>query len=154
MPDRRRETGTVRALLPALALMVGTTAGIGAMLFQAPTEARQYAVLFAPGTPLIEVLDSLAVEDARLVRTGLWDNLVVADFGAQRDKEDIHLPGAWLWLDPVRLGGCFTDTPVTQRTLVAAPRSGNESSRPISRTESAGGGLAGNSAYSQRGASS
>ncbi|MEH6633421.1 MAG: hypothetical protein V7776_21610 [Halopseudomonas aestusnigri] len=93
--------------IPAVSLLLLSSVYFGYMYFRPPEIARQLAVLFPINTSFEQLHSYLAEIDARLVRVGLWDNLVVIDLGSKLDTKTLEIPGAILLLDAVTTGGCF-----------------------------------------------
>ena len=77
-------------------------------------------MIFAPGTLLPEATAALATVGARPIRHGAWENVVIADFGGVRDLDTLTVPGAWMLLDPVAVGGCFGFSPIPRGTTRAS----------------------------------
>ncbi len=88
-----------------------------AVVLQPPREAgASVAVLFPPGTKLVEAVASIAEQGGRVERTGKWENLIVASFGRHEAPIDsLTSAGAWLVFDPVLAGGCGLLNPETYR---------------------------------------
>ncbi len=115
LPARSR--GGVSSLLPAACLLAVSLIVVGSLRLHPPADATQVAVLFPFGTGLGEAIDRLERVDARVVRTGWRDLLVVAELADGTPPGRLRAVGAWLVADPVVLGGCFVSVPATAGTL-------------------------------------
>ncbi|MEQ8666054.1 MAG: hypothetical protein RIC16_10030 [Rhodospirillales bacterium] len=109
---------------PAAFIFALSTVFLFTASFAVPNPVRQVAVIYQPGTSLPEIVSSAGAAGARLVRLGAYDNIAVVDFGRQVATAGIELPGAWLIVDPLRLGGCWLDS----RNVAQTP---HENRQPI-----------------------
>lgn len=93
-------------MLPAIAMVTASAALAVALSVRLPMAGTQAALVFAPGTSTIEMLQALARLDARMVRPGGMAGIVVAQFEADASWSALRRAGVWLPLDPVLAGGC------------------------------------------------
>ncbi|MFD2206173.1 hypothetical protein [Kiloniella antarctica] len=103
----RNNCSSLKDFFPALFLLLFSSMYFVYLFFRPPEMTKQIAVLFPPNITFQQIHSYLAEIDARIVRVGLWDNLVVIDLGAKLDTSMIQIPGALLLLDAVTTGGCF-----------------------------------------------
>jgi len=66
----------------------------------------QLALVFPPGASAAEVMAAVAGMEARLVRLGGFQNLVVVSFDREISYAELRRHGAWLALDPILMGAC------------------------------------------------
>ena len=107
-------------LTPAFVVGVLSFLCLVALTFRPPEIGKQAAVVFPPSTSFAEAATALAKVDARPIRTGAWSAIVVADFKATRHFANLDIPGAWLVLDPVAVGGCFGGSTGTRESALSA----------------------------------
>lgn len=110
---------TQRDLWPALLLLLGTVIAIALGVAVPKNDARQVAVVFAPGSVPHEIATAISLSGALLVRAGGFDNIVILQLNADSHYTDLYRHGAWLVLDPVAGGGC--DNNLTKETRVTFP---------------------------------
>ena len=80
--------------------------------FGTPIETLpQMAVIFPPWVDLGEAVTRIAQADGRLVRQGLFDNIVVAAANDSGFVTRLYQNGAILVVDPIVLGGCWVGEP-------------------------------------------
>jgi hypothetical protein len=91
---------------PALALLVGSAALILGLSVRLPEAGSQAALVFSPGTSRDQALQTLRDFDARLVRSGGFDNILVAYFERPVGWAELRERGVLLPLDPLMAGGC------------------------------------------------
>jgi len=96
-----------RGLLPAAALLAACLIAVVIMHLRLPKAGEQLAVVFPPGTSLAQAAGILGAADARLVRSGGLDNIVVAEFTRDMSLAELVRGGMWLALDPQVAGGCL-----------------------------------------------
>ena len=96
------------ALAPAFLLTIVSVAAVLTLALQPPREAGvSVAVLYAPGTPLIDAVSRVVEHGGTVERTGKWENLIVASFGGREAPvEALTDGGAWLVFDALLAGGC------------------------------------------------
>lgn len=99
-----------RGLVPALGLLAASLVLVVAMSLHLPKAGEQVAVVFPPGTSLLESAAVLAAVDARLVRAGGFDSIIVAEFSRDMSLADLRRRGIWFSLDPRAVGGCLAAT--------------------------------------------
>jgi len=100
----------LRSFLPALALLLTSALALGGANLQPAANAGQVAAIFSPAAGPAEILRAVAGVDGRLVRTGLFDNIVVVALGPARAATELYAQGAWLVIDPIGLGSCLVRT--------------------------------------------
>ncbi|WP_085900418.1 hypothetical protein [Kiloniella majae] len=98
---------SLKNLAPALLLILFSSIYLAYMYFRPAENAQQIAVLFPPTQTFQENINSLDSMNARLVRIGYWDNLLIVDFGKNIPVADIKIPSAFLLLDAIATGSCF-----------------------------------------------
>ncbi|WP_421780580.1 hypothetical protein [Kiloniella litopenaei] len=98
---------SLKNLTPALLLIFFSSIYLGYMYLRPAESVQQVAVLFSPNHTFQENIEALDTLDARLVRIGYWDNLLIVDFGKEIPVSDIQLPSALLLLDAIATGSCF-----------------------------------------------
>ena len=106
-PTRNPDPISWRGLLPAAGiLLIGILFLAG--LTAAPKAWRgQLALVFPPSASAAEVMAAVAGMEARLVRLGWLENLVVVSFDREISYAELSRHGAWLALDPILMGACF-----------------------------------------------
>ncbi|WP_120495617.1 hypothetical protein [Kiloniella sp. EL199] len=97
----------IKNLFPALMLFLVSSIYFGYLYLHPTDNVKQLAVLFPPQQSFEETLKALDVVDARLVRIGYWDNLLIVDLGETIPLSSVKIPSALLLLDSVTTGGCF-----------------------------------------------
>lgn len=99
---------TIKKFLPAAVLAVCCSVALVGTAMRAPmTPGVPVAVLFSPGTSLIEAIASVGAAGGRVERTGRWDNIVVASFdGAEPPVAALEAAGAWFVFNAIVAGGC------------------------------------------------
>jgi len=107
---------SVRTLAPASFLALFTTVALVFAALQPPRDAfAAVAVLFPPGTTLVDAVSRVAAEGGRVERTGKWQNLIVASFDNRATPvEALKRAGALLVFDPILAGGCGLLTPIAE----------------------------------------
>ena len=93
---------SIRSLAPAGCLALFTTLALAFAALQPPKDAfTAVAVLFPPGTTLVDAVGRVAEQGGRVERTGKWENLIVASFQDRATPvEALREAGAWLVFDP------------------------------------------------------
>ncbi len=97
----------------ALAWLAGTAMTVLATLvvlatgLRLPSAERPVALVFAPGTSAVEAIGRLAALDGRLIATGGFENVVVAQFARDVGYGALRKEGVWLALEPLAFGGCL-----------------------------------------------
>ena len=94
--------------VPAILLVLISTVALGtAQMRPSDRVGDPVAVVFAPGTSLVQAIDEIAVADGTVVRAGAFSNIVVAVGSAPDFSDRLLKRGAWLVADPYGLGGCL-----------------------------------------------
>ncbi len=94
----------------ALMLLAVSFAAIAALSLL-PGERGPVAALFPPDRSVGQVLAAVIGADARLVRFGAWDWIVVVADDAPGLSERMRAAGAWAIVNPYALGGCSARAP-------------------------------------------
>lgn len=89
-----------------------------------PQAGAQAALIFSPGISRDQAMGSLARIDARIVRSGGLDNVVIAYFERPVSWSELRQLGVMLSLDPIVAGGC---APEIAATAYRRPPTRNES---------------------------
>jgi hypothetical protein len=96
-----------QGVLPAMALLAGSLLLVLAMHLRLPKAGEQVAVVFPPGTSLVAAATALSAANARLVRPGGIDSIIVAEFAQDMSFAELIQRGMWFALDPEAIGGCL-----------------------------------------------
>lgn len=96
-----------KAWLAGMAMAVLATAVVLATGLRLPSSDRPIALVFAPGTSTVEAVGRLASLDGRLISTGAFENVVVAQFASDIGFRALLASGVWLALEPLAFGGCL-----------------------------------------------
>lgn len=96
-----------RVWLAGAAMAALATTVVLATVLRLPSSDRPIALVFAPGTSTAEAVGSLASLDGRLIATGGFDNIIVAQFAADIGYGALRAAGVWLALEPLAFGGCL-----------------------------------------------
>jgi hypothetical protein len=95
-----------RPFLPAVAMLAASVVLIAGLSIRTPAAGEQVALVFAPGVSPEAAIGGLAGVDARIVRPGGLDNVVVAYFERAVSWAELRRLGVLLPLDPILAGGC------------------------------------------------
>ena len=103
--------------VPAILLVLISTVALGALQMR-PSDRTgdQVAIIFAPGTSLVEAIEEIAVADGSVVRAGALSNIVVAVGSAPDFSDRLLKQGAWLVVNPYGLGGCLMASKKVSKT--------------------------------------
>ncbi|CAN7536551.1 hypothetical protein LJR251_003733 [Rhizobium rhizogenes] len=110
------ENGGLMAMLPALALLLVSAFGIGAMTYGNPTPDAQMAVIGPPWWKEDRMVSLAATAGGRIIESGALPNIIVvrrAPEGERRldEPEDLaaalYAAGAWLVLDAPTQRSCL-----------------------------------------------
>lgn len=96
--------------VPALAMLLASVVLLVGLSVRAPVAGAQIALVFLPGISAEQAIGSLARVDARLVRPGGFDNVVVAYFERAVGWSELRDLGVLVSLDPILAGGCALET--------------------------------------------
>lgn len=66
-----------------------------------------YAVIFKPGTELLESYQKIVDAGGTPIRSGQYDFIIIASFESYTDLENAYKNGALLILNPAITGGCY-----------------------------------------------
>ncbi len=94
-----------RDLVPALALTLVSVVAVATAALS-PAAGAPVAAVFAPGTSAEDALRAVAAADGAAVRSGGFDNVVVAVSADPEFHHRLRRAGAWLLLDPKALAAC------------------------------------------------
>lgn len=108
------------AYLPAVVMLIASVVVLGGLSLRPPAGQQQVAAVFAPTEGFSSIQDRLAGSGMRLVRNGLFGNIVIVDLGDGSSSQLLEA-GAWFVADPQMLGGCFAP-PATNRSAQLARR--------------------------------
>lgn len=115
-----KNAGGLLTYLPAVAMLIASVVVLGGLSLRPPADERQVAAIFEPGAGFASIQTRLAGTGMRLVRNGLFENIVIVDLG-DRSTGKLLEAGAWFVVDPQALGGCFAP-PTTSRSAEFAGR--------------------------------
>lgn len=101
-----RETTVRHPFAPALAMLAASVALLVGLSIRLPAAGAQVALIFNPGTTADRIMVELASVDARIVRAGGLDNIVIAHFEHAVSWSELRRRGVLLPLDPIMAGGC------------------------------------------------
>ncbi len=90
-----------------LAVALVSAVPLAGALASAP-ESGQAAIFLNPASSKTEQLQIIARTDARLVRFGALNGVVIVDLPDIQTRAALRQAGAWLIADPLILGGCLT----------------------------------------------
>jgi hypothetical protein len=76
-----------------------------------PRDDRQVAAIFAPWTGHEAAFFRAATAGGRVVREGVFDNILVVRAERPGLIDRLYAAGAWLVIDPVAFGGCLVKGP-------------------------------------------
>ena len=79
---------------------------VAGALSDAP-EIGQAAILLNPASSRAEQVERIARTDARIVRFGALNGVVIVDMPDTQTRRALRQAGAWLVADPLILGGCL-----------------------------------------------
>ena len=77
----------------------------------------QAAILLNPSLSKAEQMNRIAATQARIVRFGALNGLVIVDMPDPETRRALRRSGAWLIADPLILGGCLTASSQEERVL-------------------------------------
>ena len=97
-----------RPFFPAFAMLAASVVLIVGLAVRTPAAGEQVALVFAPGMSPAAAIGGLAGVEARIVRPGGLDNVVVAYFERAVSWAELRRLGVLLPLDPILAGGCAT----------------------------------------------
>lgn len=106
VPSAAAEAPGAAPFVPALAMLLASVMLLVGLSVRTPEAGAQTALVFLPGTSAEQAIGSLARVDARLVRPGGFDNVVVAYFDRAVGWSELRDLGVLLSLDPILAGGC------------------------------------------------
>lgn len=106
-PNAKANAESWHGFLPAMALLACSLLLVSAMHLRLPKAGEQVAVVFAPGTSLLHAAAVLSTADARLVRSGGFDSVIVAEFTRDMSFFELIRRGMWFALDSRGIGGCL-----------------------------------------------
>lgn len=115
-PKVSSEHGGLAALLPALALLLVSTLGIGAMTYGNPAPDAQMAVVGPPWWKEDRMVSLIAAAGGRVVAGGALPNIIIVRRAPENERspdepEDLaaalYAAGAWLVLDAPRARSCL-----------------------------------------------
>lgn len=107
------EAGGWRSVAPALAMLLASVLLVIGLSVRLPQAGSQTALVFSPGISSDQAIGSLASVDARIVRSGGLDNIVIAYFERPVSWVELRRLGVVLPLDPIVAGGCAARSPAT-----------------------------------------
>ena len=103
LEDGRR----LRDLAPAIVLLVVSAVGIFVAALSPSANRGEYAVMAPPWYTLAQTVGLIARAGGDLVDVGRVTSVVIAHSASPRFVGALYRAGAWLVVDPVRLGGCL-----------------------------------------------
>ncbi len=107
MVDQTTKTSFWIQILPAGFLTVATTIGLLAMMLVSDLDGRdELGVFFPPGTSLTEAYQQVVQAGGTVVRTGAWENVLVARFDGRSGDQITTSMDSWFLFDPVLAGAC------------------------------------------------
>ncbi|SMF06805.1 hypothetical protein SAMN06265365_102313 [Tistlia consotensis] len=98
--------GGLRALLPALVLLLVSLLVMPALAVRLPSAGQEVALVFPPGTSSDAAIGAVASADGLLVRPGGFDNLMIARFPHALGWLALWRLGVVVALDPAVAGAC------------------------------------------------
>lgn len=107
-----------RSLLPALSLLAASVVLVFVLSFRFPAAGDQVALVFPFGISADDAFLALADIDARPVRRGGMDNILIAQFDHVVSWSELRRAGVLMSLDPILAGGCA----ITAETGIASNR--------------------------------
>ncbi len=115
------EAGGWGAIGPALAMLLASVVLLIGLSIRLPEAGGQAALVFSPGVPAEQAIGSLASIDARIVRPGGVDNVLIAYFERPVSWAELRRLGVVLSLDPLVAGGCVELSPPSPSLPQSAP---------------------------------
>lgn len=100
------EANAWHGVAPALGMLLASVALLVGLSLRLPDAGSQVALVFSPRISPDQALGGLAGIDARIVRFGGFDNVVVAYFERPVSWAEMRRLGVLLSLDPIVAGGC------------------------------------------------
>jgi hypothetical protein len=104
--DAGGDNARFRDFLPALALLVMTVIGFGALATLPRQNEKELAVLFAPRVNIETAASLVASAGGVLVDSSRFPNLVIATSDAPGFTHALYKAGAWFVMDPIVAHGC------------------------------------------------
>ncbi len=104
--DRQESAARPASLLPALLLLALSLLTLPLLSLRSPAAGQEVALLFPPGTTAAESLRAVAAAEGLAVRSGGFDNLMVARFPRDLGWSSVWELGALAALDPAVAGAC------------------------------------------------
>ena len=120
------ETTGWRPLAPALAMLAASLLLLPGLAIRLPEAGAQVALVFSPGIPREQAIQGLAGMDARIVRAGGFDNVLIAQFERPVAWAELSALGVILPLDPIVAGGCAPRSAASVNRHTSSPAEGNE----------------------------
>ncbi|MBB3610650.1 hypothetical protein [Rhizobium sp. BK602] len=115
-PKASSEHGGLAALLPALALLLVSALGIGAMTYGNPAPDAQMAVVGPPWWTQDQMVSLIAAAGGRVIAGGTLPNIIIVRRAPEGERapdepEDLsaalYAAGAWLVLDAPGTRSCL-----------------------------------------------
>jgi hypothetical protein len=100
------EETRIRDFLPALALLVVTVSGFGALSTLPTRNEQELAVLFPPRIDIETAASLVASAGGELVDSTRFPNIVIATSDMPGFTHALYKVGAWLVMDPIVAHGC------------------------------------------------
>ena len=111
------ETVTWRDFSAAFWLLAISVIGSFLLMMLSTPKTGFAAVVAPPGSSFAETVSMIAAADGQIVRTGGFDNVIIAQFDQENYVIKLKNAGVWFVTDPLALGGC--SGPSTQQTRSA-----------------------------------
>lgn len=92
---------------PAIALLVVSALGIFAAALSPTGDGGQYLVIAPFGYDLVQTVELVGAAGGDIVDLGDLANVVIVHSENPRFVRALYRAGAWLVIDPMRLGGCL-----------------------------------------------
>lgn len=89
---------------------------VPALTYLAPTDKREVAVIFPFTYSAQQTFAQISKTDARIIRSGLSDNILIVAPQSAGFAKQIKTLGAWFLVDPLFIGACQAQN-AAQNTL-------------------------------------